>query len=80
MAGKVSVVDPLLKLGDAQQSAGRAWRALHWAAGRGELSFLFLKWKLSSGLIDFHRPRPHQRVLGVESVEIRFEMVQMPDI
>lgn len=38
-AGKVSVVDPLLKLGDAQQSAGRAWRALHWAAGRGELSW-----------------------------------------
>eukprot|EP00434_Breviolum_minutum_P009388 symbB.v1.2.008267.t1/scaffold518.1/size193124/8 len=34
VAGKVSVVDPLLKLGDAQQSAGRAWRALHWAAGR----------------------------------------------
>ena len=29
-------MDPLLKLGDAQQSAGRAWRALHWAAGRGE--------------------------------------------
>ena len=50
VAGKVSVVDPLLKLGDAQQSAGRAWRALHWAAGRGELRPLsiqevFRRWK-----------------------------------
>lgn len=64
-AGKVSVVDPLLKLGDAQQSAGRAWRALHWAAGRG-----LDRWASKS--FSF---------LGVEGVlGFRFEMVQMPDI
>ncbi len=51
-AGKVSVVDPLLKLGDAQQSAGRAWRALHWAAGQGEAPHETWRgrvWKLENG-------------------------------